>query len=146
MSELNDPEKKQKQTQNAPGDMDGDGHGDESKHSTSPLDSPPPRDPQATVQLTPEEIDEITEGSFPTDPDDPLVGTLLRNKWRVLSRIGAGSFGTVYKVQDEDGGWIEALKILSIDRLRGPEAETTRKRFLREARVVLRTEGDSNRE
>ena len=136
MSNLNDPEKKQ--PQNAPGHMDGDGHGDESKDSTTPLDSPPPRDPQATLQLTPEELAEITKESFPTDPDDPLVGTLLRNKWRVLSRIGAGSFGTVYKVQDEDGGWIEALKILSIDRLRGPEAETTRKRFLREARIMKR--------
>lgn len=46
------------------------------------------------------------------DDEDPLVGTLLRDKWEVLKRLGAGSFGTVYKVRDVKGGWIEALKIL----------------------------------
>jgi serine/threonine-protein kinase len=76
--------------------------------------------------------------------DDPLVGTLLRNKWRVLKRLGAGSFGTVYKVQDIKGGWIEALKILGVDRLSGAEAEEMRKRFLREAQIMKRLGTDSH--
>ena len=76
--------------------------------------------------------------------DDPLVGTLLRNKWRVLERLGAGSFGTVYKVQDIKGGWIEALKILGVDRMTGAEAEEMRKRFLREAQIMKRLGTDSH--
>jgi serine/threonine-protein kinase len=76
--------------------------------------------------------------------DDPLVGTLLRNKWRVLKRLGAGSFGTVYKVQDIKGGWIEALKILGVDRMTGAEAEEMRKRFLREAQIMKRLGTDSH--
>ncbi len=69
---------------------------------------------------------------------DPLIGTLLRNKWRVLERVGSGGFGTVYKVQDVKGGWIEALKILGVDRITGAEADTIRRRFLREAQIMKR--------
>jgi len=76
--------------------------------------------------------------------EDPLVGTMLRNKWRVLQRLGAGSFGTVYKVQDIKGGWIEALKILGVDRMTGAEAEEMRKRFLREAQIMKRLGTDSH--
>ena len=70
--------------------------------------------------------------------EDPLVGTLIRDKWRVLERLGAGSFGTVYKVQDVKGRWIEALKVLGVDRLTGAEAEEMRRRFLREAQIMKR--------
>jgi serine/threonine-protein kinase len=66
------------------------------------------------------------------------VGTLIRDKWEVLKRLGAGSFGTVYKVRDVTGGWIEALKILGVDRITGSEADTVRKRFLREAQIMKR--------
>lgn len=81
---------------------------------------------------------EVEAAHADTDPDDALIGSLIRDKWRVLSRIGAGSFGTVYKVRDEAGGWIEALKILRVDRLRGAEGDATRARFLREARIMKR--------
>lgn len=76
--------------------------------------------------------------------DDPLVGTLMRDKWLILERLGAGSFGTVYKVQDVKGGWIEALKVLGVDRLTGAEAEEMRKRFLREAQIMKRLGNDSH--
>ena len=72
------------------------------------------------------------------EPPDPLVGTLLLGKWRVLQRLGAGSFGTVYKVEDVKGGWIEALKVLGVDRLTGADAENMRRRFLREAQIMKR--------
>lgn len=92
-------------------------------------------EPDPTMAWEPEDV----PGDEPeASGDDPLIGTVLRGKWRVLSRIGAGSFGTVYKVRDEKGGWIEALKILSLDRIRGPEGEATRARFLREARIMKR--------
>ncbi len=136
MSNPNDPEKTP--PPEASDDRDGDAADGDERAAATPSAGPPAADSQATVELTPEEIAKLTEEAYPSDPDDPLVGTLLRNKWRVLGRIGAGSFGTVYKVQDENGGWIEALKILSIDRLRGPEAEITRKRFLTEARIMKR--------
>jgi len=86
----------------------------------------------------------VEERPVPSRSQDPLVGQLLRNKWKVLERIGAGSFGTVYKVQDVKGGWIEALKILSVDRLVGMDAEHARKRFLREAQLVKRLGKDSS--
>jgi serine/threonine-protein kinase len=92
------------------------------------------------AKMLAEEAAEAASGK----PDDPLVGTLLRNKWRVLKRLGAGSFGTVYKVQDVKGGWIEALKILSVDRMTGAEAEEMRKRFLREAQIMKRLGTDSH--
>lgn len=110
-----------------------------------------PRQSQPTVVWNPEDVAKAKEtgspppaGSDPApevtdDPDeDPLIGELLRDKWRVLKRLGAGSFGTVYKVEDVKGGWIEALKILGVDRLVGAEAETMRKRFLREAQIMKR--------
>ena len=75
--------------------------------------------------------------------EDRLIGTLVRDKWKVLKRLGAGSFGTVYKVQDVKGGWIEALKILGVDRLTGAEAEEMRARFLREAQIMKRLGKDS---
>ena len=53
---------------------------------------------------------------------DPLVGTMLLGKWRVLERLGAGSFGTVYKVEDVKGGWIEALKVLGVQPVLGRDA------------------------
>jgi hypothetical protein len=72
------------------------------------------------------------------EAEDALVGTLLLGKWRVLQRLGAGAFGTVYKVEDVKGGWIEALKILGVDRMTGADAEGMRKRFLREAQIMKR--------
>jgi serine/threonine-protein kinase len=106
-----------------------------------------PEDPRkkrlrATVPWDPEQESESSpeppprDGEEPDSGDDPLVGQLLRDKWRVLERLGAGGFGTVYKVQDIKGGWIEALKILGVDRISGSEVETVRKRFLREARIM----------
>jgi hypothetical protein len=114
----------------------------------NPEDVPPPPAPSGTMPFTAAELAGMAAADAAADvekkEDDPLVGTLLRNKWRVLKRLGAGSFGTVYKVQDIKGGWIEALKILGVDRLTGAEAEEMRKRFLREAQIMKRLGTDSH--
>ncbi|MFQ5537963.1 MAG: serine/threonine-protein kinase [Gemmatimonadota bacterium] len=120
-------------------------------------DEAPPPDPGRTMAWTPEELAEMQGGEAAGEggggahdaapgegEEDPLVGKLLREKWKVLERLGAGSFGTVYKVQDVKGGWIEALKILGVDRITGAEAETARKRFLREAQIMKRLGTESS--
>ncbi len=99
-------------------------------------------DAGATVVFTPEDIAKLEQDSAAVDEAveeaDRLIGTLIRDKWKVLKRLGAGSFGTVYKVEDVTGGWIEALKILGVDRMTGGEAEEMRARFLREAQIMKR--------
>lgn len=107
----------------------------------------PPADAGATVMFTPEDVERLKEeqaAAAAAEEDDRLIGTLIRDKWRVLKKLGAGSFGTVYKVEDVKGGWIEALKILGVDRMTGSEAEEMRARFLREAQIMKRLGGDSH--
>ena len=100
-------------------------------------------DPGATVAWNPEDIahaveSEAAEAVASEVEEDPLVGTMLRDKWKVLKRLGAGAFGTVYKVEDVAGGWVEAMKILGVDKLTGAESENMKKRFLREAQIMKR--------
>jgi serine/threonine protein kinase len=112
-----------------------------------PVARNPEADPNATAKLSAEDVARLQEdadaGRQTAQDEDPLLGTLIRDKWKVLERLGAGSFGTVYKVQDVKGGWIEALKILGVDRLTGAEAEEMRARFLREAQIMKRLGRDS---
>ena len=102
----------------------------------------PPADSGATVAFTPDDIARLEQESAAVEQasqeEDRLIGTLIRDKWKVQKRLGAGSFGTVYKVEDVKGGWTEALKILGVDRMTGSEAEEMRARFLREAQIMKR--------
>ena len=133
-----------------PNDVPGLGGGDE----TPPAEPPPAVTPPAaagagaTMAWNPEDIAAAAGGDAPPaaeadspgdeEEEDPLVGTMLKDKWRVIKKLGAGAFGTVYKVEDVAGGWIEALKILGVDRLTGAEGENMKKRFLREAQIMKR--------
>jgi len=117
-------------------------------NADEPDHKPPPRDTDApTVAFTADQVEklraEAAASQVAAREADPLIGTLIRDKWKVLEKLGAGSFGTVYKVEDVKGGWIEALKILGVDRLQGAEAEEMRARFLREAQIMKRLGGDS---
>jgi serine/threonine-protein kinase len=97
-----------------------------------------PIEPEAGGATPPEDAAPGGEDSPEEEEEDALVGQVLRGKWKVLKKLGAGSFGSVYKVEDIKGGWTEALKVLGVDRLTGAEAENARKRFLREAQIMKR--------
>jgi serine/threonine-protein kinase len=64
---------------------------------------------------------------------DPLLGTTLAGRFTVLSRIGSGSMGSVYRARQAKVGRDVALKIVRRDRAYDPE---TKARFEREARAV----------
>jgi eukaryotic-like serine/threonine-protein kinase len=64
---------------------------------------------------------------------DPLLGVTLAGRFTVLSRIGGGSMGSVYRARQAAVGRDVALKIVRRDRAYDPE---TKARFEREARAV----------
>lgn len=69
---------------------------------------------------------------------DPMIGRVLCGRWEVLERIGSGGFGTVYKVYDTKGGWVEALKVFNPHRLDPSGEEQAMLRFRREATILKR--------
>ncbi len=64
---------------------------------------------------------------------DALLGTTLAGRFVILSRIGSGSMGAVYRARQVTVGRDVALKIVRRDRAYDPE---TKARFEREARAV----------
>ncbi len=66
---------------------------------------------------------------------DPLLGTTLAGRFVVLSRIGSGSMGSVYRARQLTVGRDVALKIVRRDRAGDA---VTKVRFVREARAVSR--------
>jgi len=83
----------------------GDGSGDSDSDSDSGSDSDRESDGGLTwIRST------LREGG---DADDPLLGTLFHDKYRVLRKIGAGGFGAVYEAIDERGARNRvALKVM----------------------------------
>ncbi|MFB9377700.1 Stk1 family PASTA domain-containing Ser/Thr kinase [Kineococcus gynurae] len=68
-------------------------------------------------------------------PSDPLLGRRFDDRYRVLSRIGRGGMGVVYRAEDERLDREVALKVLRADLAHEPEA---RQRFVREAKSAAR--------
>jgi serine/threonine-protein kinase len=66
------------------------------------------------------------------DDTDPMIGRSLDGRFTVLSRLGAGSMGTVYRARQQAMGREVAIKILRSDRAVDDSAKG---RFLREARA-----------
>ncbi len=65
-------------------------------------------------------------------PGDTMLGRVLAGRFTILSRLGAGSMGTVYRARQAPIGRDVAVKILRSDRA---VDEVSRARFLREARA-----------
>ncbi|MCA9586823.1 MAG: serine/threonine protein kinase [Myxococcales bacterium] len=63
---------------------------------------------------------------------DPMVGRNLEGRYTILTRLGAGSMGTVYRAKQHAMGREVAIKILRSDRALD---ETAKARFMREARA-----------
>ncbi len=65
------------------------------------------------------------------EPQDPLIGTLIDRRYRVLKRLGDGGMGIVYKVEHTYLNKLFALKVM-----RPTKDEVDRKRFEQEARLA----------
>ena len=78
-----------------------------------------------------------SNGSTPPPADapperDPMIGRVIAGRFTVLSKLGAGAMGTVYRAKQSPIGREVAVKILRSERALD---ETSRARFLREARA-----------
>ncbi len=72
-------------------------------------------------------------GDPAADPVDPLLGRLIDSRYRVISRLGHGGMGVVYKVEHQRMGKIAAMKVLHRELVSDKEVV---KRFRREAEAV----------
>ena len=83
-------------------------------------------------------LDELgDEPAGPVDADeDPLIGTLFHDKYRIVRRLGQGGFGTVYEASDERGaGNRVAIKVLLAGAAASAEQQDA---FKNEARRLTR--------
>src|SRR5262249_11483975 len=67
--------------------------------------------------------------------NDPMIGRIVDGRYRILSRIGQGGMGAVYKVEHLAMGKIAAMKLLHPALSTDPELGA---RFRREAEAVSR--------
>jgi serine/threonine protein kinase len=65
--------------------------------------------------------------------DDPLIGTIIGGRYKVICAVGSGSMGIVYKAVQENSGREMALKVL---RNFHQTSEDSVKRFRREAKTA----------
>src|SRR5690606_10966710 len=75
----------------------------------------------------------------PSVGDDPMVGTILQERYRILRRIGEGGMGLVYEAEHVTIEKRVALKILRDDFSRRPEVV---ERFRQEARSASKIGND----
>jgi serine/threonine protein kinase len=75
--------------------------------------------------------------SEPVVKGDPFVGTTIEGKYRIVSRLGAGGMGAVYKAHHLLLGRDVAVKVLRSEMLSDPRSA---ERFRREAQAAARLE------
>jgi eukaryotic-like serine/threonine-protein kinase len=68
-----------------------------------------------------------------TVADDPLIGTVVGGRYRIVRKLSEGGMGVLYVARHEVIEKLFALKVLSSDAARRPDLV---ERFLREARAV----------
>lgn len=73
------------------------------------------------------------EPSAPRGPRDPRIGKEIAGRYRILSVLGSGGLGTVYRAEDPRVGRAVAVKLLLDDFAVMPEL---RRRFEREAQAL----------
>jgi eukaryotic-like serine/threonine-protein kinase len=67
------------------------------------------------------------------DSPDPLVGTVLDEKYAIEHRVGSGAMGTVYRARHLGLGTVRAVKLMKPDLAKDPSFV---ERFEREARLL----------
>ena len=72
---------------------------------------------------------------------DPYLGATLAGRYKVLERLGAGGFGTVYKVMDLRLEHVRALKVFNRHKLPPEEIDKAAGRFERRTNNAGGTEG-----
>jgi serine/threonine protein kinase len=79
------------------------------------------------------QTDPTTNNPLADDGPDPMIGTVIANKFEVLSLVGRGGMSCVYKARNKMVGSIVAIKTLKQDLVSDEELFA---RFCREAKAV----------
>jgi serine/threonine-protein kinase len=69
----------------------------------------------------------------PHEPADPLIGCVVGQKYRIVSKLGAGAMGAVYRATDPEGAAC-AVKVLQKEAVAD---DSLRERFRREAEALF---------
>jgi serine/threonine-protein kinase len=75
----------------------------------------------------------VRKTTYDSTGGDPLLGTVLADRYTIVGRLGAGGMGTVYRAEQSPIGREVALKVLKKELGRDPETVV---RFQREARTL----------
>lgn len=100
----------------------------------------PPDQPPSAVPQDPKSRSRAPRSTRAKEPPssqvaDPLIGTVVADRYRIESQLGRGGMGVVYKVEHTKIGKSMALKLLTGELSRNKE---TVQRFKREALLVSR--------
>src|SRR5258708_24438437 len=92
---------------------------------------------EAAQAAEPDDASEAAQAAEPDDMSELAPGVFLQQRYRILSRLGRGGFGAVYKVADTRlGDRILAVKQLSQGGLRPQEIHDASETFKREALML----------